>query len=532
MSGEAPSTGSPFWLRNVAAVVIVVGLAITGLAAWSAHVVDRHNEHRLLELQTRQAAAVITSSVIGIGDPLSGALKIAEATGGDPVQIRRYLSAYVGPSDLFVSVTVTSPSSETDVGEAPALTARSAQRTALLAKATTTRTFVVSTVASGTVQRIAYAQTDTAHAYTIYAERAIPANRRVPSESGSAFADLDFATYVGRPIDMTDLATTDLPLSRLPIHGDVATAVVPFGDSTITIVTTPRHHLGGSATASLVWVRLAAGLVITFATAGAAHQLVRRGIRAENDAATISDLYSRLDGLYSEQREISETLQRALLPPYNPEIPTVELATRYVAGAVGVDVGGDWYSVIPIDDDHFGFAVGDVSGRGVSAASVMGRLQFTMRAYLREGHSPERVLTMCAQEIDIVRDGHFATAVVGVGNASTRTLTLANAGHVPPLLISADGTSYVAEASQPPLGTTATPYTAQSVAMPPGSTLLVYTDGLVERRDEGIDAGMARLAAQARQPGPQLDSWLEELLDAVTLSDAQDDVAIVALRWR
>ena len=144
-------------------------------------------------------------------------------------------------------------------------------------------------------------------------------------------------------------------------------------------------------------------------------------------------LYEQLGGLYGEQRTIAETLQQALLPRTNPSIPNLEIATRYVAGTVGVDIGGDWYSTLPIDDAHFAFVIGDVSGRGIDAASIMARLRFTIRAYLLEGHAPDTVLEMCSHQLDIEYDGHFATVLVGVGDLETRRVVLANAGHPRPI---------------------------------------------------------------------------------------------------
>jgi serine phosphatase RsbU (regulator of sigma subunit) len=237
-------------------------------------------------------------------------------------------------------------------------------------------------------------------------------------------------------------------------------------------------------------------------------QLVSRRERAERDSATITDLYAKLDVLYSQQRGIAETLQRALLPRANPTIPGLEIATRYVAGADGVDIGGDWYSIVVIDDRHFAFVVGDVSGRGVSAAAVMARLRFTTRAYLLEGHPPDAVLQMCSHQLDINDDGHFATVLIGLVDRDTREVTLANAGHPEPLIIVGAHADYAATTVGPPLGTVTARYVSTSFVMAPGSVLLAFTDGLVERRDQSLDIGLDRLRDIATTPTQNVETLL------------------------
>ena len=199
--------------------------------------------------------------------------------------------------------------------------------------------------------------------------------------------------------------------------------------------------MGGALGEVLPWIFLVGGTVLTVAAAAAAAELVRRRRDAEQAADTIAGLYSRLDSLYGKQHTIAETLQRALLPRSNPNIPGLEIASRYIAGADGVDIGGDWYGCIALDDGHFSFVVGDVSGRGLSAATVMARLRFTIRAYLLEGHAPEVVLGMCSRQLDLEEDGHFSTVLVGVGDLTSGEVTLASAGHPAPLVLSSPGRS-------------------------------------------------------------------------------------------
>jgi serine phosphatase RsbU (regulator of sigma subunit) len=540
---ERPRWNPGAGLRNpmrVMAIVAVIGGIVTGSVSWTAWRTDRNNEHRLLEVQTRQAANVVTAAIASIQSPLQTALDIASATNGNALQFTRFMTSYTGSGGLFVAASLWQTTGATPalvVSTGPLLSPTTTVA-ALVVGATRSTTFSVTSIATASHPRIGYTLADSrSHSYAVYAERAIPANRRVPVESDSAFSDLHFATYLGATTNTNDLQTTDRPLNKLPMSGDTVRETIPFGDTSITLMTSPIGHLGGSLSSRLPWILLGGGILLTAAAGLAAGQSVRRRRDAERDAQTITGLYDRLDRLFSEQRTISETLQHALLPQTNPSIPNLEIATRYLAGAQGVDIGGDWYSIIRIDDAHFGFVVGDVSGRGVGAAAIMARVRFTLRAYLVEGHPPDVALQMCSRQLDIDQDGHFATVVVGVGDITSRQITLANAGHPNPLIVSGDRAQFVDTAVGPPLGVTSaasksTSYESTTIAMAPGSMFLAFTDGLVERRGEDLDLGFRRLAAAATTPtGLALNDLLTDVLLTMTNDGTDDDIAILAFKW-
>jgi serine phosphatase RsbU (regulator of sigma subunit) len=161
----------------------------------------------------------------------------------------------------------------------------------------------------------------------------------------------------------------------------------------------------------------------------------------------------------------------------------------------------------------------------------MARLRFTIRAYLVEGHSPATVLEMCSSQLDIEADGHFATVLLGVCDLETREITLANAGHLRPIVASGATTEFVDTPMGLPLGFEADAYPSTTVVMPPASTFVAFTDGLVERRGEGIDAGLERLAEAAVGPASTLEAFLGEIVAQVVLPETADDVAILAFRW-
>jgi serine phosphatase RsbU (regulator of sigma subunit) len=527
---------SPGW---AVVIVALAGVVITASVTWTAVVLDRNNERHLLEFQSHQAASVLAGSIVSLEAPLETALQVASATGGDTAQVARQLAVVTGTGagSPFVSASLWERRGSTvapvvSVGEAPRFDPSSAGAQAFVTRAFERGSFVVAGVPSGDPDRVAYAVAAPGDpTYAVYAERAIPTDRRVPVESTSAFAGLEFATYLGATTDTSDLATTDVPPGQLPLTGDTVREAIPFGDTDLTLVTSPQGPLGGTLGFDLPWILLVGGLLLTAATAAAAALLVRRRRDAERDARTIAGLYDRLDTLFGEQRSIAETLQRALLPAFLPEVPGLESAARYVAGAAGVDIGGDWYSLIPVDEHRFGFVVGDVMGRGVGAATIMARLRFTLRAYLVEGHPPEVALSMCSRHIDITTDEHFSTVLVGVADRRNRTVTLANAGHLAPLVVDDGGAAYVATPPGLPLGVRPTTYRPTTLTMAPGSTFLAFTDGLVERRGELIDVRLDRLARAAAVPAASLDGLLTALLVELVEDGAEDDIAILAFRW-
>jgi serine phosphatase RsbU (regulator of sigma subunit) len=520
---------------GVTILVVVVGLLITATVTWTAWTLNARTESRLLRLQTEQAADVLTAAVPNTQTPLATAAQIAEATGGSPGAFTRYFSPFVGPGQQFVSASLWEVDSAgarsiAVVGAAPDLSPTSPSAAGLINEALHSRSFVVAGIVERQSPHVGYAYglPGPAPHFIVYAEHAVPADRRSAVASNSAFADLNYAIYLG-PATTGHLLTTSF--SHVPVDGSTDQVQVPFGDSELTLVTAPTGQLGGTLSARLPWIFGILGVVLTFLAAWITRWLMRRRVEAERDAGQIRSLYGQLGDLYSEQRAIAETLQRALLPHVIPDIPHLEIAVRYVPGTQGMDIGGDWYSVLSIDDRHFAFVVGDVSGRGVSAASVMAALRFTIRTLLLEGNSPAEVLEKCSIQIRGDIEGHFATAVVGIGDMERHEVSLANAGHLNPLLVRAGSTGFVQTAVGVPLGIPGGGYESVTVSTPPTSTMIAFTDGLVERRGESIDVGMDRLATVTGAGHGPLDDLLTTIIGDLTDDQSEDDIAILALRW-
>lgn len=233
--------------------------------------------------------------------------------------------------------------------------------------------------------------------------------------------------------------------------------------------------------------------------------------------------------LYQRERGIAETLQRSLLPGQLPTIPGLLVEARYLPGKHEA-VGGDWYDVFQLPSGHAGIAMGDVAGRGVWAAAVMGQLRCALRALALEGDPPAVV---GARLNRLIPQGAMATLLYLVLDPDTMEAHYINLGHVPPLIMTPPGMPRFLDGGAPPLGAKLwSSCSESSIVLAPGSTLLLYTDGLVETRGESIDRGLARLAhALSTTSNGGISVLLDHVLaQALGTGDAEDDVAVLALR--
>lgn len=233
------------------------------------------------------------------------------------------------------------------------------------------------------------------------------------------------------------------------------------------------------------------------------------------------------------EHRIAETLQRSLLPDRLPEIPGVLLAARYVPAGSEVQVGGDWYDVVPLPSGQVGLAIGDVAGHGLRAASTMGQLRMALRASALDEDSPATVVHRVHRLLERLDLYEMATLVYVVFDPDTGTIRYANAGHPPPMLIPEDGEArYLEEGLAPPLGAARRPdgYVEAAAVLPAGSTILLYTDGLVERRGVSLREGLDRLKTEAAAAAPDLDSLCDHLLASLVGDEVSDDIALLALR--
>jgi serine phosphatase RsbU (regulator of sigma subunit) len=335
---------------------------------------------------------------------------------------------------------------------------------------------------------------------------------------------------IGTVFTATGLADVVPGLSHVeaPPDGgdDVHTAVVlplavagqsaPVG--ALVLGTSPRLRLDDDYR---VFLSLAAGQVAAAVTDA---QAVERERRRADERAELASARAQFF------TEVAVTLQRAVL---GPTVLPDGFAVRYEPAAGTLEVGGDWYDVVDLPGGRYGVVVGDVVGSGLPAAAVMGQLRSAGRALLLESASPSHVLTALDRFASLVPGASCSTVFCGVIDPAAGTLRYSSAGHVPAVLVDADGECRLLEsAGSLPLAVVVDLARPEAdVALAAGSTLLLYTDGLVERRGSDLDEGMAR-AVTALTDGRHLDpAQLADLLTDQLLDDApDDDVALLIYR--
>ncbi|GGW71024.1 hypothetical protein GCM10010503_55520 [Streptomyces lucensis JCM 4490] len=239
---------------------------------------------------------------------------------------------------------------------------------------------------------------------------------------------------------------------------------------------------------------------------------------------------------YEQHRDVAEELQRAQLT----ELPTtagLALAARYLPATHGLNIGGDWYDAFPQPDGSVLAVIGDVTGHGLRAAVIMGQLRTALRAYAVEGNGPARILTLLHRMLRHQQPELYATCAIARFTPGGSAVVLAAAGHPPAVVREPGGEVRVLEAKPGIMLGVPVPYeyAEHTVELPAGSTLALYTDGLVERRSAGIDAGIDRLAQAMGALGAadleDLDTAADSLLKPMLHdSEHDDDICLLLCR--
>jgi stage II sporulation SpoE-like protein/uncharacterized protein DUF4118 len=247
--------------------------------------------------------------------------------------------------------------------------------------------------------------------------------------------------------------------------------------------------------------------------------------------STFRGTAGRLRSLESELDESVLHVQRALLPGPVPSVSGVDLGRCYRA-AKGRHAGGDWYTIVPFVDGRIGLGIGDAEGHGLEAIGAMARSRFSMLAYALDGKSPAEVLQLANRAVVTTAPppGIFATATYGVIDVARRTWTEACAGHPPTIVRRAGGdTEVVALHPGPPLGVAPNPeYSEAVVQLEELDILALYTDGIIERRDESLEQGIAALRKHLSEADDDLDDQCSRIVDE--LGNPADDAAMLIAR--
>lgn len=235
---------------------------------------------------------------------------------------------------------------------------------------------------------------------------------------------------------------------------------------------------------------------------------------------------------FEQEHSVAEALQRGLLPTSLPSVPGVRVAARYRPGGGGASVGGDWYDVVCLPDGRLALTIGDVMGRGPRAAAIMGQVRTALHAYALHGLPASVSMRSADLLLQDVAEGAMATAVYLVLDPSLHRLDVVSAGHPPPLLVGPDGVaSFLACDPHTPLGVVPAPvYTSSSEVLVSGSLLLLYTDGLVEDRETGLEQGLAQLASTVDPSIDDLGELCDAVIAAMVPAERDDDVCVLAVR--
>lgn len=242
--------------------------------------------------------------------------------------------------------------------------------------------------------------------------------------------------------------------------------------------------------------------------------------------------------LFEQEHDLAESLQRAMLPHRIPEVPGARIAVRYRAARAGRDIGGDWYDVIPLPGGRAGLMIGDVQGHDTDAAAVMGQLRIVLWAYVSEGHSPATAMARASILLHELDTDRFATCTYVEVDLSTGALQIVRAGHLQPMVRDRNGRCVVVDTEGGlPLGIVnsshkrgGSDYPVTRTTLAPDETLLIYTDGLVERPGATLDEGLDRLA-RAVQDGPgDIEELADSLGEMVGEHGGGDDMALLLMR--
>ena len=477
---------------------------------------------------------MLTASVPGIETSLASAAELADATNGNVAKFKSLAGLSAGSGREFVSMSLWRAGSTRPiavVGTTPVLASMPDADTFVAKAARMHRLSIIGLLEPPSL-RLGYgfSAPGSNGGFVIYAEAPLPKDRRSRIQGNSAFSNLNYAIYLGRVLQPSKLLLTSV--NQLPLTGSTASNSVPFGDTVLTLVVSPRGTLTGTLPQRLAWIIGIVGTALSLLAAALTVRLIQRRRDAERLAGRLDRIAHENRRLYAEQRNIAQTLQHALLPERLPTIPGAEARARYEAGEEGVEIGGDWYDVIALDERRLLVVVGDVSGHGLRAASTMASLRYAIHAYAAQGDAPAEILTKLSRLVSVGTSGQLATVLLMLVDIGAHKVSVTSAGHLPPLLMNGNGGRFLDGEVGLPIGVDrAASYTSMTVSAPPAATLLAYTDGLVERRGEHLDQGLARLRHAAVANHADLPELLQRLVNEVRNDPAEDDTAIVGLRW-
>jgi hypothetical protein len=517
-------------LRTSSAVVLAILVIVTLGGSWETRSIVHDQENRLLRERAAEVGLLLTSAISAVPAALNTQGQILRDTHGSTTAYQRAAAAAVaaGPGHLTFAWLRAGPQGRSYVVLASAGAGlRTGEvvtdaRVGAFTQAAKAKIFAATPVL-GPDRRLGFAVgPPSAPAGTVlYRESALGPVSPPRQAASSPFAELDVVLYGTPTVQPSQVLTSTTP--HFPLTGDVRNQPFAAGASHWLLSVKARRPLVGSVTQDAPWVVLGAGLLGALLVASIVEAAGRR-----RDAAL---------ALYASEHQVAETLQRSLLPQL-PTIPGLQLAARYLAAGNGQEVGGDWFDAFPIAGGRVGIAIGDVIGHDLRAASAMAQVRAGLRAYAVDGDPPATVLNRLDHLVDTFDLTQLVTVIYAVlepvAADGSRLLRYANAGHLPPLILSPDGeVGTLSGGASVVIGAPITIEHGQAEhRLEPGTTLLLFTDGLVEVPGRPLEETLAELAVAVAGDGDDVgvEAICQRIVATASDRSLRDDIALLAVR--
>jgi len=531
VKGRVPTGDSlrrPAPLHRLSASILVALLLLSVGVALGTRAVESDQDNRLLVQRANEVSLVLGTSINSLDTTLTGLGLVARDGGPALFSKEAARDVAAGPGELSFALFRPEHGSYVVViaaGHGLAVGDRArAPVAAVLASAQRGGDLVATPVLGSGLDRLlgfALAGPSVPAGMVLYRQSAL-GPVKAPREAGTApFQELNVVLYDGtRPGAAQVVVTT---AKDLRLTGRVRYLAFPVGASHWLLAVSSAQPLVGTVAARAPWIALIVGLAAAALIAATFEQVVRR-----RDAAV---------ALYRSEHHVAETLQHRLLPTL-ATVPGLDIASRYVAASDSQQVGGDWFDLFDLGAGRTGVVIGDVMGHDIEAAAAMAQVRAALRAYALENEEPAPVLERLAHLVDAFDVTGLVTVIYGVLGAPTRDgsrqFHWANAGHLLPMVRSAQGQAHeLVDGRSRVIGAPGTEPRGQGQALlPPGSSLVLYTDGLVERPGTALSDSTEQLRSSLEhlRLGTSADELCEAVLVARRTDQTRDDIAMVVIR--
>jgi stage II sporulation SpoE-like protein len=518
-------------IRRLSFVVLIGLLAITAAGAWATKTAVKDQEAKLLHERTNEIGLVLTSDIAALPGPLDVLGGVLRATHNSAAAFRQASTAAAAGSTQGVTFALLRKTSAGFVvvlangpGLHPGQVVSDQRATAFQRALSTTQLVPTAVIGQGRARALGFVLGPPVApaGMVLYRQDAI-GPVAAPRQSATApFSELDVVIYASSHPQSSQVLAETSP--TLPLKGPVRTQPLVAGAATWTLQTAAVHPLVGATTEDAPLIVVLGGIVLAVLVALVIDAETRRRKGAV--------------ALYDTEHRVAETLQRSLLPVL-PPVPGLNLAARYLPGAAHQEIGGDWFDVFALADGRVGLVIGDVVGHDIAAAAAMSKIQASLRAYAWAKSQPAEVLDRLDGLISTYAISELATVFYGVldpaDDVGDRLLTFANAGHLPPLVRHPDGT--VDDLTVPNsvlLGAPTRPGAIRSqrqVTLKAGTTVVLFTDGLVELPGGSLTQSLAQLRTTMSVAAPDLgpEALCDLVLAHLDPQRLRDDVAVLAV---